>query len=182
MRQFLFRTLLVFVTCTIPTFSCECGPAGHSSRYVTEASVVFVGKVVFTDDDGSGKFVQRTFVHFKVEEAFKGLGPETHDVWVDPGSFTSCYAEYRVGQRYLVFAYGGAVLPMDSAAVSVASGASKPKPLPSGIDPKHPPKVFSAPECSGTREITSETKGAVSPEVDYLRKYKEKAAKDEKHP
>jgi hypothetical protein len=58
-----------------------------------------------------GKFIQKTLVHFEVEEAFKGLGPEMHDVWVDPGSFTSCYAEYHVGERYLVFAYGGAVLP-----------------------------------------------------------------------
>jgi hypothetical protein len=181
-HETLLGTLCIFLACAIPSFSCECGPPGHASRNVKEASVAFVGKVVFTDDNGSGKFTQQTRVHFEVEEALKGLGPETHDVWVDPGSFTSCYAEYRLGDRYLVFAYGGAVLPKDSAAVSFASGQSKPKPLPRGIDPKNPPKIYSAPECSGTRQITSETKDAVSREVDYLRKYKENATKDQKHP
>ena len=154
---------------------------GHASRYIKEASIVFVGKVVFTDDDGSGKFIQKTLVHFEVEGAFNGLGPEMHDVWVDPGSFASCYAEYHVGERYLVFAYGGAVLPKDSPAVSVAPGGSKTKPKPPGIDLKNPPKVYSAPECSGTRLITSKTKDAVSQEVDYLRKYREKAAREQKH-
>ena len=69
----------------IPTFSSkrECGPPGPASRYIKDASIAFVGKVVFTDDDGSGKFIQKTLVHFEVEEAFKGLGPEMHDVWVD---------------------------------------------------------------------------------------------------
>jgi len=86
-----------------------------------------------------------------------------------------------VGERYLVFAYGGAVLPKDSAAVSVAPGGSKTKPTPPGIDLKNPPKVYSAPECSGTRLITSKTKDAVSQEVDYLRKYREKAAREPKH-
>jgi hypothetical protein len=181
MRLYLLRTLCFFLTCAIPSFGCECGPPGHASRYIKEASIVFVGKVVFTDDDGSGKFIQKTLVHFEVEEAFKGLGPEMHDVWVDPGSFTSCYAEYHVGERYLVFAYGGAVLPKDSPAVSVAPGGSKTKPTPPGIDLKKPPKIYSAPECSGTRLITSKTKDAVSQEVDYLRKYREKAAREQKH-
>jgi len=36
-------------------------------------------------------------------------------------------------------------------------------------------------ECSGTRLITSKTKDAVSQEVDYLRKYREKAAREQKH-
>jgi hypothetical protein len=119
-------------------------------------------------------------VHFEVEEAFKGLGPETHDVWVDPGSFTSCYAKYHVGERYLVFAYGGALLPKDSPAVSVVPGEPKTKPLPPGIDLKNPPKIYSAPECSGMRLITSKTKDAISQEVDYLRRYKEQAARGQK--
>ena len=50
---------------------------------------------------------------FSVEEAFKGLPPNTTEVWVDPGSFTSCYAEYTVGRRLLVFAYGGPAMPPD---------------------------------------------------------------------
>ena len=95
---------------------------------------------------GRGNSSKKTLVHFEVEEAFKELGPEMHDVWVDPGSFTSCYAEYHVGERYLVFAYDGALLPKDSPAVSVVPGESKTKPLPPGIDVKNPPKIYSAPE------------------------------------
>jgi hypothetical protein len=75
--------------------------------YVSRAAAVFVGRVAFTDHDPSLGLRQRTFVKFVVEEAFKGLSPETHEVWVDPGSFTSCYAEYSVGERLMVFAYGG---------------------------------------------------------------------------
>jgi hypothetical protein len=146
---------------------------------VKDASIVFVGKVIFTDDDGSGTFIQKTLVHFEVEEAFKGLQPELRDVWVDPGSYTSCYATYRVGERYLVFGYGGALLPKDSAAVTLAPRKSKEKPLPPGIESKNPPRVYSAPECSGTRPILPITKDSISHELDYLRKYKEQTTKEE---
>ena len=182
MRHFVFGTICFFIIWPIAAFSCECGPPGHASRYVKEASIIFVGRVLFTDDDGSGKFIQKTLVHFEVEEAFKGLGAEIHDVWVDPGSFTSCYARYCVGERFLVFAYGGTLLLKDTSAVSVVPGKTGTKPFPPGIDPKNPPKVYSAPECSGTRLITSDTKDAVSREVDYLRRYKEKVARETKHP
>src|ERR1700688_2702749 len=151
MGRLLLGTLFFLLSWTIPCFACECGPAGHASSYVKEASVVFVGKVVFTNDDRSGKFTQATLVHLKIEEAFKGLAPEMQDVWVDPGSSTSCYAEYRVGERYLVFAYGGALLTSDNPAIAVSPGKSKPKPLPRGIDLNNPPKIYSAPACSGTR-------------------------------
>lgn len=165
----------------VPSLGCECGPPGHASQYIKEASVAFVGSVVFTNDDGSGKFTQKTLVRFEVEEAFKGLGPEVHEIWVDPGSFTSCYAEYHIGERYLVFGYGGAVLPQDRSAVSIAAGESKTKPTPPRINLKSPPKVYFAPECSGTRLITPKEKNAVSGELKYLRKYKEIAAKEQNH-
>lgn len=133
--------------------------------------VVFVGTVVFTNDDQSGTFVQRTLVHFAVEEAFKGLSPGTRDVWIDPGSFTSCYAEYKVGERWLIFANNGFRMPADTAAVSVVTGKSV-KPLPPGIDPNNPPTVYSAPECSGSRLITDETRESVDPDLQYLRRFK----------
>jgi len=153
----------------VAVVACECGPPGHASKYVKYASVVFVGKVVYTNDDGSGQFTQRTLVHFEVEEAYKGLASGVRDVWIDPGSCTSCYAGYQVGQRYLVFGYGGGQLPRDTAAMST-SGSCKSKPLPHEIDPDHLPIVYGAPECSGTREITPETEHSVTPELRYLRK------------
>jgi hypothetical protein len=167
MRRFLFGALCLLFISNVPSFGCDCGPPDHASRYVNQASIVFVGKVMFTNDDRSGKFTQRTLVHFAVEEAFKGLAPGVQDVWIDPGSFTSCYAVHRLGERDLVFAYGGVLL-----SGAVLAEQSKPKPLPRGIDLKNPPKVYLAPECSGTREITSKTTNAVAPEIEYLRKLK----------
>ena len=169
--------LLLICFSPISSFGCECGPPGHASAYVKEASLVFVGKVVFTDDDGSGKFSQHTLVHFEVEESFKGLKSDVRDAWIDPGSCTSCYAEYKVGERYLVFAYGGSLLPKDTSAMSAASNGCKVKPLPAAFDVKNPPKVYFAPECSGTRQIVRETESSVAKEVDWLRKYKAKAEK-----
>jgi hypothetical protein len=153
-----------------PSLACWCSLPGPASDYVKGASVVFVGKVLFNDDDGSGKFTQKTLVRFEVEESYKGLGPEIHDIWVDPGSFTSCYATYPVGKRYLVFGQDRGAPPPDTASITVVptTKQSKPKPVPPGFDEKNPPKVYFAPECSGTRQVTSQTKS----EVEYLRKYK----------
>lgn len=161
----------LLLLCQNVASACECGPPAHACAYVNGAGVVFVGTVVFTNDDQSGKFVQQTLVHFAVEEAFKGLSPGTRDVWIDPGSFTSCYAEYKVGERWLIFANNGFRLPVDTAAVSVVTGKSA-KPLPPGIDPNNPPKVYSAPECSGSRLITDETRASVNPNLQYLRRFK----------
>jgi hypothetical protein len=144
---------------------------------VKQAGVVFVGKVVFTDDDGSGQFIQHTLVHFEVEESFKGLKPEVQDVGIDPGSCTSCYAEYKVGERYLVFAYGGFPLPKDTAAMSTANDQCRSTAPPPDIDRQNPPKIHLAPECSGTRQIFKETEPDVTREVKWLRNYKKKMGK-----
>jgi hypothetical protein len=160
---------LLFVG-VIHSFGCWCGPPGPASEYVEGASVVFVGKAVFNDDDGSHKFTQKTLVRFEVEEAYKGLGQQLRDVWVDPGSFSSCYAMYRVGDRYLVFGYDQATSPRDTLSISVARGQPNTKPVPPGFDLKDPPKVYWAPECSGTRQVTAQA----DKDITYLRKYKER--------
>jgi hypothetical protein len=54
--------------------------------------------VKFTDHDPTMGLRQRTFVRFAIEEAFKGLPAGTRDIWIEPGSFTSCYAEYNIGE------------------------------------------------------------------------------------
>jgi hypothetical protein len=61
--------LLLLFTGVIRSFGCFCGPPGPASEYVEGASIVFVGKAVFSDDDGSNKFTQKTLVRFQVEEA-----------------------------------------------------------------------------------------------------------------
>ena len=164
--------MLLFCCVGTSLFACERGPAGPASRYVKRATLVFVGKVVFTNDDGSGLYTQHTLVHFEVEELFKRSDASMHDVWIDPGSCSSCCSEYKVGERYLVFAYGGTELPKDTAAMTTASGGCRTKALPAGIDPKNPPKVYSSAECSGTRLIGAESEAAVAREVKWLRKNK----------
>jgi hypothetical protein len=173
MRPLYILALGISLALPRPDFACSCGPAAPACAYVNAASIVFVGKVIFTNDDGSGTFLQMTLVHFEVEESFKGLSPDTHDVWIDPGSLTSCYAEYRVGERLLVFAYNGALMPPDTLAVTVGAARSvKSKQLPPGIDPTKPLTVYSSPECSGTRLITPETEHLIRPEIEYLRRFK----------
>lgn len=173
MRGFMLAVLSISLATSVPSLGCDCGGPGPACAYVGSASAIFVGKVIFTDDDGSGTFMQRTFVHFQVEEAFKGLAPDTQDVWVDPGSFTSCYAEYHLGERLLVFGYRGPGMPRDTASMSVGPrGAIKSKPLPQGIDPNNPPTIYWAPECSGTRLITPETEKLIGPDIEYLRRFR----------
>jgi hypothetical protein len=104
MRPLLFGTLLFCFVHLHSTFGCDCGPQPVAQR-VEHASIVFVGRAVFTDEDGTGSVQQQTLVHFQIEESFKALASEIHDVWVDPGSFTECYYKYSVGTRYIVFAY-----------------------------------------------------------------------------
>jgi hypothetical protein len=112
-----------------------------------------------------------------VEEAYKGL-ENVHDVWLNPGSFTSCYQTFRVGERYLVFANDRGNSPPDTLSITVIpdNRESKHKPVPSGFDPKNPPKVYWAPECVGTRRIGPETEKETGEEIDYLRKYKQRGA------
>lgn len=177
MKRILLLIIFLYFSCIASSLGCECGSPGHASKYVERAAVVFVGKVVFTDDDGTGQFIQHTLVHFEVEESFKGLRPEVHDVWIDPGSCTSCYAEYKAGERHLVFAYGGFELPKDAAAMTTANSQCRTKPLPAGINLQNPPTIYVAAECSGTRPIIKETEAEVARGVKWLRNYKKKMEK-----
>jgi hypothetical protein len=116
------------------------------------ADVIFLGKVTFTNDDGSGRFTQSTLVRFDVQESFKGVASSVRQIWVDPGSFTSCYENYEAGQRYLIFAYRSQALN-DSATMSIHNGQGKNKPLPEDFDRSKPPTVYYAPECAGSRPV-----------------------------
>jgi hypothetical protein len=153
------------------SLACECRISGKVSKYLNAADIVFVGRVVFTDDDGSGTFKQRTFVRFEIEEQFKGLEIGVRDVWADPGSFTSCYAKYDSGERYLVFAYRGAKMPVATSSVMAAPDGHYRKPVPAGIDAANPPPLYYAPECTGTLPITAETQTLVDSWLKELKKY-----------
>ena len=113
--------------------------------YLENAQVVFRGTVDFDDDDGSGTFVQQTLIRFKVSEVFRVFRQVTDRVWIDPGSFTSCYAEYRRNTDYLVFALAGAQVSAETITPKTKRGRQ----LPDDFRPPLKPMVYLAPECSG---------------------------------
>ena len=153
-----------------PTAACECN-LDPACSYIGWSDIIFVGKVTYSNDDGSGTFVQATLIRFEVEERFKGLAPDVREVWVDPGSFTSCYATYPVGKRYLVFA--SSKLDFHNlVAMTIVNGPRGLKPPPPGFDRSHPPTVFLANECSGTREVSANTEYFVAGDLAFLRAWK----------
>ena len=149
-RNLVYLLLFVF---EMPTslHACDCGAPKPACAYLA-ADAIFLGRVSFTNDDCSGRFTQQTLVRFEVEERFRGVAPEVLQIWVDPGSFTSCYQNYDLGRRYLIFAARKTHVPSDTAAVTVMrDGAGNRKALPPGLDPANPPTIYHAPECAGSR-------------------------------
>jgi hypothetical protein len=140
------RMLIVLATSMAPLWSCSCSIAPACAY--PRADIIFLGRVAFTNHDDSLGIVQATLVRFQVEEVFKGLAPAVNYVWVDPGSFTSCYDVYKLGQLYVVFATKR-FIPPDTPAMTLVSGRyTKSKPLPPGFNPAEPPAVYYAPECT----------------------------------
>lgn len=138
-----------------PAFPCSCGPTagGPACSLVGSSDVIFTGRVAYSNDNGSGQFAQGTLVRFAVEEVFKGLPAGTTEVWIDPGSYTSCYAIYKVGYRYVMFASDpakGGSASIVAMTVGRNQGQQQ-KPVPPGFDIRHPPKIYVSAECHGSR-------------------------------
>jgi hypothetical protein len=154
------RSALVLIAGTAAlvqvAFPCSCSPSasGPACSLVGSGDVIFTGRVAYSNDDGSGRFGQGTLVRFAVDEVFKGLPPGTTEVWIDPGSYTSCYAAYKVGNRYLMFAShpanGGGSLAATSGG---HNRGQQQKPVPPGFDVQHPPKIYISAECNGSRLV-----------------------------
>ena len=125
-------------------WGCSCAGDAPVCERFPKAPVVFTGKVLWGNDDGSGKFTQATLYRVRVEEVFRGLGTEEREVLIDPGSYTSCYREYRVGESYLFFAGTRG----EVAATTVMRGNGPAKVLPAGIEKL---KVYESAICSGSK-------------------------------
>ena len=70
---------------------CTCGPdswAPACESYYS-AGAVFLGTVLDHNDDGSGKFTQRTEYLVRVDERFRGVNSTQKEVFVDPGSWAT---------------------------------------------------------------------------------------------
>jgi hypothetical protein len=142
--------ILLAVGGAVIAWPCDCRAPRPACGYVG-ADAIFLGRVSFTNDDGSGTFLQATLVRFDIEEVFKGIPAGTKQAWVDPGSFTSCYEEYHLGERYLIVAQHKGQVPGESATMALVPRKARPKPLSPGIDLARPPIIYWAPECSGSR-------------------------------
>jgi hypothetical protein len=153
----MFRFAVVLIAGIIvfphPAFSCSCSPEaeGPACSLVGSRDVIFNGRVLYSNDDGSGRFSQGTLVRFAVEEVFKGLPAGTAEAWIDPGSYTSCYAVYKVGERYLVFASKSPRGASASLAAMTGDRARQQKPVPPGFDIRYPPAIYLSAECHGSR-------------------------------
>lgn len=108
---------------------------------------VFVGTVLPGNDDEGWRFAERTLYLVRVEEAFRGLTPDQKEVFIDPGSYTSCLTEYKAGEKYLFYTEGS---PM---AMTLASGGNGQQSWPAGWAEKRNLKVYRAGMCSGSKEL-----------------------------
>jgi hypothetical protein len=86
---------------------------------------VFVGTVIDQNDNGSGRFDQPVAYLVRVDEAFRGLQEGEKEVFIDPGSFTSCLRSYEVGEQYLFYGYAADLLPSLGARAFPARWAEK---------------------------------------------------------
>jgi hypothetical protein len=126
-------TVLLLFACRL-SLGCSCGPQTPVCSRIDSIGVFFLGDVISSNDDGTGTYAQLTLEHFKVIEMFKGLPDDATEVWVNPGSMTSCYGTHQVGKRYLIAAFSVTISP-DLANRSVNYRGEK-KSLPQGFDPK----------------------------------------------
>jgi hypothetical protein len=82
--------------------------------------------------------------------------PGVHQIWVDPGSFTSCYGVYRFANRYLIFGTLLPAFPQTTTVMTILPGSSgKTKPLPPDFNPAAPPPIYYSPERAGSRSADS---------------------------
>ncbi len=128
-------------------WGCTCSAPLPPCELFGRAGAVFSGVVLDTNEDGRGGFSKTTLYLVRVEEGFHGLAPEQKEVFVDPGSFTSCYTYFEVGKKYLFYAGPGAV-----ASVSFTGRRGEAVAFPSQWQEKKDLKVYSVPMCSGSKD------------------------------
>lgn len=133
--------------------ACSCSDALPACELFPATSVVFVGTVLDGNDDGSGRFVQRTAYLVRVDESLRGLAPDQKEVFIDPGSYTSCYTHYAIGRTYLFYAGGMG----NFVATTVIREGEQPKRLPPAWETKKDLKIYHAAQCSGSKPIANAT-------------------------
>jgi hypothetical protein len=109
--------------------------------------------VVDDNHDPTAGFGQMTLYRFKVLEAFKGISPDTKEVFIDPASMTSCYTAFSTDKNYLVYTGGGVPIP---AAITILRGTqfhSSAKQIPQAWKGLEQLPVYTVGVCSPTRTV-----------------------------
>jgi hypothetical protein len=125
------------------------------------AGAVFSGVVLDTNEDGRGGFSKSTLYLVRVEEGFRGLAPEQKEVFIDPGSFSSCYTYFAVGKKYLFYAWGSGRI----SAISLTGRKGEAVAFPAQWEAKKDLQVYSVPMCSGSKDWEK-----AQEDVDWIRR------------
>ena len=93
--------LLTYVALSVPSaYACECGGRGSPRKELGKSRAVFVGEVVeITDGEGGDPYL----IKFRVGSYWKGAKDQFVTI-SSPGGL--CGISFKVGQRWLVYAYG----------------------------------------------------------------------------
>lgn len=159
------RSVILLLSTVMPGLACTCSsyePAKACAIFHT-TPVIFSGRVIDHNDDKTGGFRQITLYRFKVLEIFKGLPSGTKEVFIDPGSMTSCYTTFKSDADYLV--YTGYSQPV--MAVTVLKNyqpTSNTKQMPAAWKGLERVPIYDVGVCSPTRTIRGN-----DPDVAFLR-------------
>jgi hypothetical protein len=94
-----------------PLLACVCSETGSVGDELQSSGAVFLGRIValrietLSLEDTTAERMQATF---KVERRWKGPQQSKLEVWTcgDQVSFCTCGVDFKLGERYLVFADG----------------------------------------------------------------------------
>lgn len=109
--------------------ACSCAGAPTPCAAFRSTPIVFAGLVVSIDErkteisrlGETGTIRTGLVAHFAVEESFKGIGSKEVDV-ATGGGHGDCGFDFRVGERYLVYAYPTEGEALESAVARTVTG------------------------------------------------------------
>ncbi len=168
------RCLLFALGAAWPALACSCAsyePVKACQIYQS-TPVIFRGRVIDDNHDPTAGFGQMTLYRFKVLETFKGISPDTNEVFIDPASMTSCYTEFSPDNDYLVYTGGREPVP---AAVTILRGRqsnSPAKQMPEAWKGLEQLPVYTVGVCSPTRTVEEG-----DADLTFLRAYAKDGAK-----
>ncbi|MFN7921446.1 MAG: carboxypeptidase-like regulatory domain-containing protein [Bryobacteraceae bacterium] len=153
------RCVLYFAAWPVLACSCASYEPVKACQIFHSAEVIFRGRAIDHNDDRSGRFDQVTLYRFRVIEAFKGVPPGVSEVFIDPGSGTSCYRGFEPERDHLVFT--GILLKGQTAAAFLSHSR---EPAPAAWKALGHLPVYSVWGCNPTRTVSAQ-----DPDLEYLR-------------